>query len=1291
MAYLYDSSSDDTFVGMPDYATMYGDGFHNRVWSFDEVHAEAEAGGVDVARLYDSPGDDTFDAVPEHGTMYRTGEYYNRAKFFEGVHAYATAGGKDLAQLHGSADSDTFYAAPGESAMYIPGRYFNRAKFFEEVLADAIALYHGGLFTTLPDGSIDDGTEIEVEDAGAAYLFDGQTGELLQTYMSPARTENAQFGYSVAAIGNNVLVAARWDDTGAEGAGATYLFDGATGEILHVFTSPTPFVGEEFGFSVAALGNDALIGARWDNRWDDLGDGSGGAVYLFDGATGQLQQTVANPSPGAWDAFGISVAASNDQVIVGTQTGNVAYTFERIAESRTVLTDANGEYRFAELDAGTYRVLEDLPDGYVQTLPGGSGTYMVDVALSVEPPQGVLANDADPEGDELTVRKVNSPRHGTLTLLPDGSFTFTPDPDFHGSDSFTYRANDGQAESNVATVHVTVTINAPNSLRDNLRITEVNFHPYPPTPDERALGLTDREAFEFIELQNTRDMRLDISGAQFTEGVEFELLGVPLLAAGEYALLVKDRAAFEARYGPELNVVGEYRGDLHNSGERIMMRDPFDRTILDFQYDDGDRWDDSRWPRWADGFGSTLEVMDTNGDYNDGGNWQASAEYGGSPGRPGSGEVGSVVINEVLSHSNPPLTDSVELHNTLDYSIDVGGWHLSDSVNSLRAFRIPDGTIIPAGGYVVYDEQDFNFAFDSARGNHVWLTAADAEGNVTQFVDHVEFGAALADESFGRWPNGQGDLYPMRSLTLGSENSGPRVGPIVISEVMYQPPDPPEGVDPGELEFVEIFNPTAEEINLTDWQIRGGLRFDFAREAKLSPGEAIVVVGFNPSNGAALDAFHDFYLISAPVRIVGPYGGNLDGDGDTVRLMRPDYPPWWEPHHWPHVVEDTVTYDNEEPWPASADGGGDSLQRRAVDLWGLDPDSWAAAAPSPGFIDLMVGTLAITEINYHPHDPTPDELNVDPTFRSEDFEFIELLNIAGRPVDLTGMRFTQGVLFDFPETSLAPGERVLVVRNQAAFQARYGAGIDVLGEFSGALHDGTDRNTLISSDGQEILSFSYQDSAPWPQRADGQGSSLELINVHSSAGRGASWRASTQYGGSPGSAGVGPLDEVLINEVLVDGNDTASGGVELYNHAGGQIDVGGWYLSNSGSDPRKFRIPDSTVIEARGYVVFSGADLLSAPGGGLMFDGLHGDQVMLLKTDDTGKTTHFADHVQFGALRPGESLGRWPNGLGDFTPMISPTIDPEHPENGENSGPRVGPLVISELMYHPRETDDTIE
>src|SRR5205823_715162 len=85
-----------------------------------------------------------------------------------------------------------------------------------------------------------------------------------------------------------------------------------------------------------------------------------------------------------------------------------------------------------------------------------SYTTAEDTQLTVSAP-GVLANDSDVDGDVLSAVLVSNPTHGTLTLNGDGSFTYMPALNYNGVDSFTYKASDGQAQSGVATVTITVT------------------------------------------------------------------------------------------------------------------------------------------------------------------------------------------------------------------------------------------------------------------------------------------------------------------------------------------------------------------------------------------------------------------------------------------------------------------------------------------------------------------------------------------------------------------------------------------------------------------------------------------------------------------------------------------------------------------------------------------------------------------------------------------------------------------------------------------------------------------
>ena len=135
----------------------------------------------------------------------------------------------------------------------------------------------------------------------AGYLFDAATGNLLHTFLNPTPAVGDSFGGSVAISGDKALVAAWRDDTGATDSGAVYLFDAVTGNLLHTFLDPTPGVGDNFGSGIAISGDKVLIGALW-----------------FDAATGNLLHTFLNPTPAVGDSFfGSGIAISGDKVLIG--------------------------------------------------------------------------------------------------------------------------------------------------------------------------------------------------------------------------------------------------------------------------------------------------------------------------------------------------------------------------------------------------------------------------------------------------------------------------------------------------------------------------------------------------------------------------------------------------------------------------------------------------------------------------------------------------------------------------------------------------------------------------------------------------------------------------------------------------------------------------------------------------------------------------------------------------------------------------------------------------------------
>ncbi|MBN2129861.1 MAG: CotH kinase family protein [Sedimentisphaerales bacterium] len=185
-------------------------------------------------------------------------------------------------------------------------------------------------------------------------------------------------------------------------------------------------------------------------------------------------------------------------------------------------------------------------------------------------------------------------------------------------------------------------------------------------------------------------------------------------------------------------------------------------------------------------------------------------------------------------------------------------------------------------------------------------------------------------------------------------------------------------------------------------------------------------------------------------------------------------------------------------------------------------DGFEWSALSEASFSIGPPALAITELHYHPSDPTAAEQAAG--FDDEDdFEFVEMVNPGTAPLDLTGIRFVDGIEFDFTgssETLLAPGQYVLVVKNRGAFETRYGFGLPIAGEYAGRLSNAGEHVTLVDVSGEVLLEFTYGTEAPWPALADGGGPSLEIVDVTADPALPQSWQPSDLDGGSPAS---GPL------------------------------------------------------------------------------------------------------------------------------------------------------------------------
>ncbi|HEY5914750.1 MAG TPA: lamin tail domain-containing protein [Verrucomicrobiae bacterium] len=470
-----------------------------------------------------------------------------------------------------------------------------------------------------------------------------------------------------------------------------------------------------------------------------------------------------------------------------------------------------------------------------------------------------------------------------------------------------------------------------------LLLNEIMFNPLP-------AGLTNSDAFEFLELKNAGTMALNLSGLAFTQGISFTFTNGTWLGPGEFAVLVRDPVAFAARY-PGVTIHGVYAGKLENTGETLTLSHPAGGKVFSVAYDRR-----APWPVTPDGYGFSL-VPRYSGQAqapDKGSNWRASAYPGGSPGTDDPPlAIPPVVINEVLAHTDPPLLDTIELHNTGEAPVEISGWFLTDDPADPAKFRIPDNTILPPAGYACFDASQFNrfpgsptnFALSSV-GDEVYLFAATPDGTLTGYDHGVEFGASFNGASFGHYVNEVGDeFFPLQSSpSLCQSNNGPRIGPVLINEIHYHP-------GAGDLEFIELLNAGSTSVPLYDvahptnaWKLAGA-SFVLPPNTVLAPQGLLVISATNPA------VFRARYAVPESVPVLGPFGGALQDSGERLQLQAPDTPN--TNGAVPYVTVEEVRYNDHAPWPAEADGSGLSLQRLNAGF-GNSPANWLAAVPTPG-------------------------------------------------------------------------------------------------------------------------------------------------------------------------------------------------------------------------------------------------------------------------------------------------------------------------------------------------------
>jgi len=228
--------------------------------------------------------------------------------------------------------------------------------------------------------------------------------------------------------------------------------------------------------------------------------------------------------------------------------------------------------------------------------------------------------------------------------------------------------------------------------------------------------------------------------------------------------------------------------------------------------------------------------------------------------------------------------------------------------------------------------------------------------------------------------------------------------------------------------------------------------------------------------------------------------------------------------------------------------------------------------------------IVINEIMYHPQ--------VEEGVEEWDYEYIELYNRGIGPVNLNGWKFTDGISFTFGNITIGAGEYLVVCKNEAVIAQKHMIG-NIVGDYEGRLDNAGENVALSDASDSVVVEVDYGDSRPWDSLADGNGSSLELIDSEADNSLFTVWKASSppEHHGTPGSQNsqyspgiLDPVDlNVVINEIQYHhpNDDADYEYIELFNRGDVEVDLGGWQFVE-GVD---FTFPSGTLLGGGEYLV----------------------------------------------------------------------------------------------------------
>ncbi len=438
----------------------------------------------------------------------------------------------------------------------------------------------------------------------------------------------------------------------------------------------------------------------------------------------------------------------------------------------------------------------------------------------------------------------------------------------------------------------------PANRRGPIVLTEVQAE-----PAARADGRDVR----FIELYNSNPYPQRMGGWQLSGDLAYSFPADYKMPGLSYLVLAPNPADVEAVYGITGVLQATEKGTFSYTAS-FALNDEIGAELFSVKLKDADPW-----PSGVAKTGHSLVMARPTRGQTEPAAWSRSALPGGSPGQADPARTtarNTLLVNELVAHG-PHHDGYVELLNVGNGTVSLAGCRLvSKKLNA--SYTFPDGATLDPHALCVVDEATLGF-FVSGNKDEIQLRAPQTETDAV--LDAVRLPAAPFGAAYGRCPDGATTFDFLALATPGSRNAPRRAAPVVLNEIMYHPLS-----EEKEHEYVELYNTTETDIDLTGWVLSGDIDYECDETI---PAHGYLVIANKRT------AFRELYPAYDGLLGNDGYVGSLPNSSGTVRLRRPLEV--WDAKTGSVatnlVLQEEVTYRDGGAWGKLADGGGSSLER----------------------------------------------------------------------------------------------------------------------------------------------------------------------------------------------------------------------------------------------------------------------------------------------------------------------------------------------------------------------------